>query len=131
MKIKWFLLFILFFSLGIAQEKSFVSEDIPINSKVDGTLLLPEKVKKPPLAILIPGSGPIDRNGNQTNLNNNSLKYLAEGLYYKNIASYRYDKRLVKQIAEGTFNENDILFEDFIEDAKAVLNHFKKTSFNG
>ncbi len=124
MKIKWFLLFILFFRIGIAQEKPFVSVDISINSKVEGTLLLPNKLEKPPLAIIIPGSGPIDRNGNQVDLNNNSYKYLAEGLYSKNIASFRYDKRLVKQIAVGTFNENDILYEDFIEDAKAVRDHF-------
>ncbi len=124
MKIKWFLIFILFFRIGIAQEKTFVSEDIQINSNIAGTLLFPEKMEKPPLAIIIPGSGPIDRNGNQANLNNNSYKYLAKGLYNKNIASFRYDKRLVKQIAKGTFNENDILFEDFIEDAKAVREHF-------
>ena len=125
MKIKWFLLFILFYSIGIAQEKPFVSEDIQINSNISGTLLLPEKVKKPPLAIIIPGSGPIDRNGNQANLINNSLKYLAEGLYNKNIANFRYDKRSVKQLIKETFNENDILFEDFIEDAKAVTSYFK------
>ena len=125
MKIKWFLLFILFFRIGIAQEKPLVSEEISINSIIDGTLLLPEKIEKPPLAIIIPSSGPINRNGNQANLNNNSYKYLAEGLYNKNIASFRYDKRLVKQIAEETFNENDILFEGFIEDAKAVREHFK------
>ena len=128
MKIKWFLLFILFFRIGIAQEKPFVSEDISINSKIDGTLLIPNKIEKPPLAIIIPGSGPTDRNGNQVDLYNNSLKYLAEGLYSKNIASFRYDKRLVKQIAEGTFNEDDILFEDFIEDARAVRDHFKNDS---
>ena len=125
MKIKWFFLFILFFRIGIAQEKPFVSENISINSKIDGTLLLPNKIEKPPLAIIIPGSGATDRNGNQVDLNNNSLKYLAEGIYNKNIASFRYDKRSVKQIAEGTFNENDILFEDFIEDAKAVRDHFE------
>ncbi len=125
MKIKWFLIFILFFRIGIAQEKSFISEDISINSIIDGTLLIPKTTKKTPLAIIIQGSGPIDRNGNQTNLTNNSLKYLAEGLYEKDIATFRYDKRLVKQIAEGNFNENDVLFDDFIEDAKAVFNHFK------
>ena len=126
MKIKWFLLFILFFRIGVAQEKSFVSEDIPINSNIDGTLLIPKKEEKPPLAIIIPGSGPIDRNGNQDNLKNNSLKFLAEGLYRKNIASFRYDKRLVKLIQEGKFKERDANFNDFIEDVKAVTSYFKK-----
>jgi hypothetical protein len=38
------------------------------------------KFKKETLVILIAGSGPTDRNGNQKNVVNNSLKYLCEGL---------------------------------------------------
>ena len=124
MKIKWFLILLLFFGISSAQDKPSISEDISINSIIDGTLLVPKKVKKPPLAIIIQGSGPTDRNGNQSNLKNNSLKFLAEGLYKKNIATFRYDKRLVKQILEGKFKENDVLFDDFVKDAKAVRNHF-------
>ncbi len=125
MNIKLIVIFILLFGISSAQEKSSFSEDISINSIIDGTLLIPKKTQKPPLAIIIQGSGPTDRNGNQTNLKNNSLKYLAEDLFKSNIATFRYDKRLVKQILEGTFKENDVNFNDFIKDAKAVTNHFK------
>ena len=124
MDIKWFLIFLIFFGISSAQENFETSEDISINSIIDGTLLIPKKIKKPQLAIIIQGSGPTDRNGNQTNLKNNSLKYLAEGLYNNNIATFRYDKRLVKQILEGNFKESDADFNDFIKDAKAITNYF-------
>jgi len=125
---KWGILFLFFIGLCSAQNSTFISEDLSINSVIDGTLLIPESNKKTPLAIIIQGSGPTDRDGNQTNLNNNSLKFLAEGLYKKKIASFRYDKRLVKQVLNGTFKESDADFNDFIDDAKTVTNHFKNDS---
>lgn len=126
MKLTYFLIFLFCFELSIAQEESFISEDISINNMIDGTLLFPERSKKATLAIIIQGSGPTDRDGNQTNLKNNSLKFLAEGLYKKNIASFRYDKRLVKLIKEGKFKEEDANFNDFIKDAKEVVSYFNK-----
>ncbi len=60
-----------------------------------GSLLLPsvEQDAKFPVAIIVAGSGPTDRNGNNVMMFNNSLKYLAEGLAEQGIASIRYDKR--------------------------------------
>ena len=124
MAFKWGFIFLLTIGICTSQNTNFNSEDISINTMIDGTLLIPETSKKTPLAIIIQGSGPTDRNGNQTSLKNNSLKFLAEGLYNKNIASFRYDKRLVKLILEGKFKESDANFNDFIADAKAVTNYF-------
>ena len=124
MRSKWSFLFLIIFSVCSAQKSSFISENISINTLIDGTLLIPKKSKEIPLVILIQGSGPTDRDGNQKELKNNSLKYLAEGLYKKGIASFRYDKRLVKLILEGKFNEIDANFNDFIDDAKQVALHF-------
>src|SRR5574338_1008695 len=61
-----------------------------------GTLLMPAGATSPvPVALLIAGSGPTDRDGNSPLLpgKNNSLKLLAEGLAQHGIASLRYDKR--------------------------------------
>ena len=74
---------------------------------------------------MIAGSGPTDRNGNQKNLVNNSLKYLCEGLGQNDIAAFSYDKRMFAQISSGTLNEATLSFEDFINDAKAVFTYFK------
>src|SRR5690606_40731757 len=43
-----------------------------------GTLLFPVSDQKMPLAIIISGSGPTDRDGNNPMMKNNGLKMLAE-----------------------------------------------------
>ena len=60
------------------EAQNFSSTEITINRYVDGTLLVPESVENPPLVILIAGSGPTDRNGNQSFMKNDMLKKLAE-----------------------------------------------------
>ena len=63
----------LFLLVGItcfAQESNFTESEININIHVDGTLLTPNEVKKTNLVIIIPGSGPTNRDGNQ-----NFVKY--------------------------------------------------------
>lgn len=120
--------FVLFLSLSFfifslnAQE--FQQEEVRITRLVEGTLLVPE-VDACPLVIIIAGSGPTDRDGNQPMMKNNSLRFLAEELYKNKIASFRYDKRILKQIELRTIDEKQLRFSDFIDDAVSALNHFK------
>lgn len=115
-----------FYCTGFSQNTKFNSKDLTITPLIDGTLLVPETSGKLPLAIIIAGSGPTDRNGNQQMIQNNSLRFLAEGLYTKNIATFRFDKRIVKQMKNGSVDEKNLHFGDFIQDANAVLEYFKK-----
>jgi pimeloyl-ACP methyl ester carboxylesterase len=124
MKLYISLLFLLAGFTCFSQESKFTESEITINRHVDGTLLTPNEAKKPNLVIIIPGSGPTNRDGNQNFIKNNSLKKLAEGLSDSGIATYRYDKRVVKQIREGNVEENT-LFDDFVNDAISVLEYFK------
>lgn len=101
--------------------------EISINKLIDGTLLTPVNLEKPNLAILIAGSGPTDRDGNQNFLKNNTLKKIATGLYNNDIASFRYDKRIVKQIKKGKVDPT-INFRDFITDAVSVIRYFKNSN---
>lgn len=129
---KFLVLFIslCFSSSLLAQESSFTKQDISVNKHIDGTLLSPNNVKKPNLAIIIAGSGPTDRDGNQNFLKNNSLKKLAVNLTNNNIATYRYDKRIVKQLKSNNLDKN-IIFDHFVTDAKSVIDYFKSTkNFN-
>lgn len=122
---KWFIL-LFFISLeAFSQEKNYDSLQVSIDPEVQGTLLSPKGENQPPLAILIAGSGPTDRNGNQALFKNNSLKYLAEGLAQKGIATFRYDKRVIAQINNATVQEEKMTFEDEVNDALLVVNHFK------
>ena len=130
MKFKLFFALYLMSFHTFSQELSFTPKDIAINTFIDGTLLTPNDTKKPNLAIIIAGSGPTDRNGNQNLLKNNSLKKLAEGLSKEGIATFRYDKRIVKQIRKGNVDMN-IRFDDFITDAISILKYFKNSdAFN-
>ncbi|MBW2960816.1 alpha/beta fold hydrolase [Mesonia aestuariivivens] len=122
MKLKFFIFTFMCFFLTHAQE-NFIANDIRINRYVEGTLLAPRQ-KNIPLAIIINGSGPTDRNGNQMMMKNDSSKKLAEALSTHNIASFRYDKRILKAQKLET-KEEDMRFGDFIEDAIAVLKKFK------
>jgi len=126
MKTKFLIVFLLIGHFIFAQEKNYTAQNIAINTLIDGTLLLPNNKNKPNLIIIIAGSGPTDRDGNQNFLKGNSLKKLAIGLSTQNIATFRYDKRIVKQIRKGNVDKN-IMFDDFVTDAKSVISYFKDT----
>lgn len=120
------LLLILFFGTLSAQKEAYNANDISITPLIDGTLMVPTTANKPPLAIIIGGSGPTDRDGNQQMMKNNSLRFLAEDLYKKGIATFRYDKRIVKQMKMRTLDESKVDFADFIQDAVSILKYFKE-----
>ncbi|MCA0132070.1 alpha/beta hydrolase family protein [Winogradskyella alexanderae] len=119
-------LFIANLCFSQADDAGFHTQDLQISKWIDGTLLVPKDVFSSKLAIIIAGSGPTDRNGNQNFLKNNSLKKLSESLTKNGIATFRFDKRVVKQIKMGNVNKN-ILFDDFVKDAIDVINYFKST----
>ncbi|GGD98881.1 alpha/beta hydrolase [Planktosalinus lacus] len=106
-------------------QSNLKEEKIDINSLIEGTLLVPENQETLTLAIIIQGSGPTDRDGNQPNAKNNSLKYLAEGLSNNGIATFRYDKRLVKLARQGNLKEEEISFDHFIDDAEEIITYFQ------
>lgn len=124
MRIIQTLVFLLSFGVLLAQEQNYNQEDISINKHIDGTLLMPSSNSNT-LVIIIGGSGPTDRNGNQNFQKSNSLKKLSEAITAKGIASFRYDKRIVKQIKLQNIDPN-IMFDDFITDAISVVDYFKK-----
>lgn len=118
------IIFLVFVSIN-AQTDDLNEEVIAITPLIEGVLITPESNDATPLVILVGGSGPVDRDGNQMMAKNNSLRFLAEGLYRNQIAVFRYDKRLVKLIKRGGLNEEQIRFGDFIEDAISVIDYFK------
>ena len=75
MKIKLFYILLLCFGIITAQENEFNSKDISVSPFIDGTLLLPTTTEEIPLVIIIGGSGPTDRNGNQQMMESATRKY--------------------------------------------------------
>ncbi len=118
------LVFLLLFNLlGFSQEDNQLETNITVNEHIEGSLLLPEGGQSDYLTIIIAGSGPTDRDGNQNFLKSNNLKKLAKSLAQEGIASFRYDKRIVKQIRKGNVDKN-IMFDDFVTDASSVIDYF-------
>ena len=94
--------------------------------QIFGTLTMPEKFEKGQIALIIGGSGPTNRNGNNKIMKNNSLKYLAEELSKKGIASIRYDKRGIEESKSAGIKEKELRFEDYINDAKDWIKFIRK-----
>ncbi len=95
-------------------------------SKLYGTLLSKNNHQK--LAIIVAGSGPTDRNGNNTmGVKARSYEMLAHDLDSQNIASFRYDKRGVGESMPDDFNESKLVFDDYIRDAEKIFDYLHDT----
>ncbi|WP_289665029.1 alpha/beta hydrolase [Flavobacterium panacagri] len=124
---------ILFLSVLNAQtKKELTFKETPAVLKINtdqlfGTLTTPDLTKKYPVALIIAGSGPTDRNGNNAMMKNNSLKMLAEALAKNGIASLRYDKRGIGESkAAGGDSESTLVFENYIQDVKSWINFLRQ-----
>jgi esterase/lipase len=97
-----------------------------VGSKLYGTLL--SKNNQQPLAIIIAGSGPTDRNGNSALVEKtNEYEMLADSLGSRNIASFRYDKRGVARSIPSDFDPSKIVFDDYEKDAEKVFDYLHDT----
>ena len=92
----------------------------------DGILSLPKNKEKPPLVIIVGGSGPTAMDANSGP--NKPYKDLAWALASQGVAVYRYNKR--------TFNKDNIsmkrasklgLKEEYVDDLNALVNYFSKS----
>lgn len=91
-----------------------------------GSLLLPNANATSTLAIIIAGSGPTDRNGNNMYMVNDHLKKLAQAIAKEGIATFRYDKRSIGESKSDKINETNLRFTDYVEDAKVWIAFFRK-----
>lgn len=88
--------------------------------ELSGTLLLPKSETPVPVVLIIAGSGPTDRDGNNPDGGrNDSMKRLARILAKHNIASVRYDKRGVAASKAATPDERNLSIEAYVADAQA------------
>ncbi|WP_447802448.1 alpha/beta hydrolase [Pseudomonas serbica] len=85
-----------------------------------GSLLLPKSETPVPVVLIISGSGPTDRDGNNPDGGrNDSLKRLAWVLAKHNIASVRYDKRGVAASLAAAPDERNLSVEGYVADTEA------------
>ncbi len=103
-----------------AQEQSIVLKTS--SGDINGVLLKPVSKKKIPVVLIISGSGPTDKDGNQAAMQNNSLKMLAEALKQNGIASLRFDKRGIASSRKAAKQESDAVFDDLVNDVSGWIN---------
>lgn len=124
MMLRLFALLVLFCS-SLAQAASPVVLQRPIDldvpgGQLHGSLLLPQSKKPVPVVLIISGSGPTDRDGNNPDGgHNNYLRRLALLLAANNIASVRYDKRGVASGLPLAPDERSLNVESYVADAVA------------
>ncbi|HET9825888.1 MAG TPA: alpha/beta hydrolase [Chitinophagaceae bacterium] len=128
--------FVLFFISVNGQTTYLTSEEekIPVGrGTLYGTLFTPVNPKKFPVVLLIAGSGPTDRDGNNIVLpgKNNSLLQLADSLARHGIGTLRYDKRGVgKSRSDTIMKEESLTIDTIASDAEAMYNWLKARGFN-
>lgn len=94
--------------------------------KIYGSFAVPNTDKPVPVVLIIAGSGPTDRNGNQGTVNTNAYKLIADSLQNAGIASLRYDKRGVGESAAALKDESQMRFEDAVADAIGIIRELKE-----
>ncbi|KFF06767.1 alpha/beta hydrolase family protein [Flavobacterium reichenbachii] len=122
-------LFLSFVNAQVKKEQTYKESPIILKINVDqlyGTLTTPDLTKKYPVALIIAGSGPTDRDGNNPMMKNNSLKMLSEALAKNGIASLRFDKRGIGESKSSALTESSLVFENYTEDVKSWINLLKQ-----
>lgn len=117
------LLLLLCASLAQAASPTVLQRPINLDTgqgTLHGSLLLPRGDTPPPVVLIIAGSGPTDRDGNNPAGGRiDNLKRLALLLANEHIASVRYDKRGVAASQPAAPDERDLSVERYVADAVA------------
>lgn len=129
MKKVYVLLLLCLLSFSISAQLLVTEESVILKTgtgEIYGTLKVPVNNKPIPVALIIAGSGPTDRNGNQPQMKNNSLKMLSDGLFYNNIATLCFDKRGIAESKAAGKNEADLRFDDYVNDVRSWIDLLAK-----
>lgn len=94
---------------------------------IDAVLTTPPDVERPPIALLIAGSGSTDHDGNGPQAKPATLKKLSEQLVARRIATLRYDKRGAGGWKPVFGKPEDFRFKDFVDDAAALVSYLRSS----
>jgi uncharacterized protein len=114
-------------ALGLAAMWASASaEDAAIRvGAINAVLTTPADVEKPPVAVLIAGSGSTDHDGNGPQIKPATLKKLSEQLVARRIATLRYDKRGAGGWKPEFGRPEDFRFKDYVDDTVALVDYLR------
>lgn len=85
-----------------------------------GVMLTPSEIVRPPVVLIVPGSGPTDKDGNNVlGATAASYRRLAEALVDQGVASVRIDKRGMFDSAGAAADPNRVTIADYARDVEA------------
>lgn len=99
-----------------------------------GTLMAPAAPSAPgaPVVLIVPGSGPTDRDGNNPlGVKASTYRLLAEGLAAKGIATVRIDKRGLYGSAGAVADADAVTIEDYAGDVRRWVDAIRQESGAG
>jgi pimeloyl-ACP methyl ester carboxylesterase len=94
---------------------------------IDAILTMPPDVERPPVALLIAGSGSTDHDGNGPQVKPATLKKISDQLVARKIATLRYDKRGAGGWKPEFGRPEDFRFKDFVDDSAALVNYLRSS----
>ena len=98
------------------------------NGALKGLMLSPGKADAPAV-LIVPGSGPTNRDGNSLHgLSAATYKLLAEGLTARDIASVRIDKRGMFSSAAAIPNANDVTIAGYAGDVHTWITAIRENA---
>lgn len=106
---------------------SFAGETQIRVGNLDAVLMTPPDAERPPVALLIAGSGSIDHDGNGPQAKPATLKKLAEQLAERKIATLRYDKRGAGGWKPEFGKPEDFRFKDYVDDAVSLVTYLRSS----
>jgi pimeloyl-ACP methyl ester carboxylesterase len=117
--------FAVFLSISLSTVNACAEESRINVGAIDAVLAIPPGVERPPVALLIAGSGSTDHDGNGPQIKPATLKKLSEQLLARNIATLRYDKRGAGGWKAEFGRPEDFRFKDYVDDAVLLVNFLR------
>jgi alpha-beta hydrolase superfamily lysophospholipase len=117
--------FAVLLSISVSAVNACAEESRITVGSIDAVLTIPPGVGRPPIALLIAGSGSTDHDGNGPQIKPATLKKLSEQLLARNIATLRYDKRGAGGWKAELGRPEDFRFKDYVDDAVALVNYLR------
>ena len=116
------------FAVSASAQVPFTASGLEASTKIGmlkGTLLTPES-KPSAFVMIIPGSGPTDRDGNSPlGVKGSTYRLLAEGLASQGVATLRIDKRGMFGSAGAAKNADAVTIADYADDVQSWMTVLK------
>jgi pimeloyl-ACP methyl ester carboxylesterase len=110
-----------------APVETYVAAQGP-HGPLKGTMLSPGAAGAP-VMLIVPGSGPTDRDGNSPlGVKSATYRLLAEGLAEKGVSTVRIDKRGMFASAGAIADANDVTIDDYAADVHSWIASIRKST---